>query len=166
MKIAADKGDGKDRLNRARQFLVFFSRETVNHFREEEEVVFPLLLDFFDERPELLIRALLKHLKIQSRVGRLRDEVQAQAVTEESLRDVADLLEAHIRLEEKELFPLIQEVVPQEALLKLALALRRPSRARTPDDDITAEGVAMDTPFRSSGKARRSLQGHRREGGI
>jgi iron-sulfur cluster repair protein YtfE (RIC family) len=166
MKVAADRGDREERLNRAREFLDFFRRETVHHFRIEEELIFPPLLDFFDERPELLVRALLEHLKIQSRVGRLGEEVQAQAVTEEALRDVAELLEAHIRLEEKELFPLIQEVVPEEALLKTDLALKRSSPARTPDDDITAEGMAPGASSRHSGEARRSLKGHRREGDL
>lgn len=123
MKLAAEAGDPQTRLDRALEFLDYFGREALHHFRAEEEAIFPLLLDYFDERPELLVRTLLQHLKIHSCTTRLREEVDACAVNEDTLRELAELLEAHIRLEEKELFPLIEEVVPVKALNKAGLKL-------------------------------------------
>lgn len=133
-----------DRLDQAREFLDYFGREALHHFRAEEEAIFPLLLDYFDERPELLVRTLLQHLKIHSCTTRLREEVDACAVNEDTLRELAELIQAHIRLEEKELFPLIEEVVPEEALAKTALAPRRRLPEHALDDNAaTASPVPL-----------------------
>lgn len=83
-----------------------FRREHVaRHFREEEELVFPLLTEFCAEPPEALAHALLDHQRIRA----------APASPE-----LGELLEAHVRLEERELFELLQEVVPGERLDALA----------------------------------------------
>jgi hypothetical protein len=46
--------------------LRFFAGETVEHFREEEELLFPLVVDF-DEARELLVQALLEHQRPTAR---------------------------------------------------------------------------------------------------
>ena len=76
-------------------------RRLDRHFREEEETIFPLLVEFCAEPPEVLTRALLDHQRIRA----------AAAGPE-----LGELLEAHVRLEERELFELLQEVVPEERL--------------------------------------------------
>jgi hypothetical protein len=45
--------------------LRFFAGETVEHFREEEELLFPLVVDF-DEARELLVQALLEHQRLHA----------------------------------------------------------------------------------------------------
>jgi hemerythrin-like domain-containing protein len=46
----------------------------------------------------------------------LSDEVRDGAVRLETLQDLGELLEAHIRLEEREVFPMVEEALPKEAL--------------------------------------------------
>ena len=50
--------------------------------------------------------------------------VRAGLFDRETLDAAAELLDAHIRIEERQLFPLIEELVPDEELRRLALADR------------------------------------------
>ncbi len=82
-------------------FAEFFAGHVSRHFREEEERVFPLLAEFCEEPPAVLAEALLDHQRIRAA---------------EPGPELGRLLEAHVRLEERELFALLQEVVPAERL--------------------------------------------------
>jgi mannose-6-phosphate isomerase-like protein (cupin superfamily) len=86
-------------------FADFFAHELVRHFRQEEELVFPLLAEVGAEPPELS-HALLEHQRIRAMASR---------------PDAAlgELLAEHIRLEERVLFETIQRVVPDERLTAL-----------------------------------------------
>jgi quercetin dioxygenase-like cupin family protein/hemerythrin-like domain-containing protein len=132
----------------AREFLRFFASETTRHFREEEELVFPLL---YEDEPEQLREVLLQHQRLRALARRLRDG-------EDVARELADLLEAHIRLEERDVFELVQRLVPEERLAAIALAPREPpppvadlaaGTARGPlwgleTDDLNATLLAWD----------------------
>jgi quercetin dioxygenase-like cupin family protein/iron-sulfur cluster repair protein YtfE (RIC family) len=111
LRRAAD-GPDEERRRAATSFLRFFSTETIRHFREEEERLFPILADH-EEARELLVRALLEHQRIHALVTNLD---RARDPTSSSMRELADTLEAHVRLEERQLFPLIEQVVGEEAL--------------------------------------------------
>lgn len=87
-----------------------FRRGLARHFREEEEQVFPLLAEFCAEPPDVLARALVDHARIRA--------LPPGA-------ELADVLEAHVRLEERELFELLQDVVPADRLDRL---VARPTR--------------------------------------
>jgi hemerythrin-like domain-containing protein/quercetin dioxygenase-like cupin family protein len=117
---SADEG----RLRAADRFVGFFARDTVAHFREEEEVVFPVLLRWSHEPPELLVRALVEHQRIHELVHRLRRGIDEGEVAAGTLLETGELLEAHIRMEERELFPLIERLLPEEELAHLVLAAR------------------------------------------
>jgi hypothetical protein len=54
-------------------------------------------------------------------VATLGHEVQQQAVSRLTLDGTGRLLQAHVRREERELFPLIERAVPPYALSNLAL---------------------------------------------
>jgi quercetin dioxygenase-like cupin family protein len=93
-----------DLLAEAAAFLRFFAAESVGHFREEEERLFPLVAGSEEARP-LVVRALLEHQQLHALAGRLASGERA------TTRDLAELLEAHVRFEERELFPLIERIV-------------------------------------------------------
>ena len=115
--MAAD-GDVQELVGQAQGFLDFFHEQTLDHFREEEEVVFPLAVE--DERAAALLgRALIEHLKIHALASRLSAQVSEGSVTAETAIALAAALDAHIRFEEGELFPLIEEVVGDEQLSSL-----------------------------------------------
>jgi quercetin dioxygenase-like cupin family protein len=133
LRRAADSGSA-ERLAAATAFLQFFAAETLRHFREEEEQLFPLLADHDGDAGELLVQALLEHQRLHALVAGLESEVTAGEVATSSLRELADLLEAHVRLEERHLFPLIQEVVGEQ-LEALDLAESR-AAAQSPVVDL------------------------------
>lgn len=120
---AAD-GDGEEARAGAESFLRFFSQQTLRHFREEEERLFPALIDGEDAAGELLVRALLDHQRIHAQVGRLERALAAGEAEPKLMRELAELLEAHVRLEERELFPLIEDRAP-DALEGLDLVAAR-----------------------------------------
>jgi quercetin dioxygenase-like cupin family protein len=105
---AAAGGTPDERLDAARAFLVFFEGRGVAHFRDEEERVFPLLLADDREHPPELERALMEHARLHARAADIRAAVVAGEVEPELLDRTSTLLEAHVRLEERELFPLVE----------------------------------------------------------
>jgi quercetin dioxygenase-like cupin family protein len=98
-------------------FLAFFTASVVPHFREEEELLFPRVADA-EEAEKLVVRALLEHQRLHAAVAELRDLVRGREGRDlvRLMRDLAGLLEAHVRFEERELFPLIEELVSEQAL--------------------------------------------------
>lgn len=84
-------------------FAEFFARDVARHFREEEETVFPLLAEFAPEPPPSLVRAALDHARIRALAAAPGPEL-------------GEALEAHVRLEERELFEELQRLVPPERL--------------------------------------------------
>jgi quercetin dioxygenase-like cupin family protein/iron-sulfur cluster repair protein YtfE (RIC family) len=113
---AADAADD-ERLRVAGETVRFFEAETIEHFREEEEHFFPLLVEN-GEPPPLVLQALGEHCVLHAAVERLRAGVERGEVPAEALRKLGERLDAHIRLEERQLFPLL-EALPEERLARL-----------------------------------------------
>jgi iron-sulfur cluster repair protein YtfE (RIC family) len=128
LRIAA-AGDGADLLGQSKEFFHFFHDETIEHFREEEEIVFPL--GEGDERAQrLLARVMLEHLQLHAGVSSLGAQIDEGKISPEVAIQLADALESHIRFEEGEVFPLLEQVVPQDRLDAIALPPR--NRAERP----------------------------------
>jgi hypothetical protein len=66
----AAEGDIAVRREGVASFLRFFASEAVRHFRQEEERLFPLLVDTPDRVEELVVRALLEHQRLHTRASR------------------------------------------------------------------------------------------------
>lgn len=136
---AADGGP-EPRRSSAAGFLRFYSSETIRHFREEEEELFPMLVDEPDPAGQLLIRALLEHQRLHALADRL-DRVLAAADPDPALmRELGELLERHIRFEERTLFPFIESSVPEERLGRLVLAAARDASAEPVVDLFAPRG--------------------------
>lgn len=118
---SAEEGTA-ERTVQAIAFLAFFENDTLAHFREEEELVFPLVIDVPDAQ-STLTRLLLEHVHLHSLVGRLRAELAVGEPSSERMKQIASLLKGHIRLEEKVLFPLVEQLAPA-ALEQIELAPR------------------------------------------
>ena len=103
LRRAAEQGE--ELATGAEAFLRFFRTSTVPHFREEEELLFPLVAGV-DEAQPLVVEALLDHQQLHARAARLEagDELRA------TMRELDERLEAHVRLEERQLFPLIERL--------------------------------------------------------
>jgi quercetin dioxygenase-like cupin family protein len=106
----------------AAAFLTFFAASAVPHFREEEELLFPHVVDTVEAR-ELVLQALLEHQRLHAAASELRELVaqgNAELAVAGRMRELATLLESHVRLEERRLFPLIEKLLPEETLTALA----------------------------------------------
>jgi hemerythrin-like domain-containing protein len=112
--------DGAEPAVAAADFLGFFAAETVRHFREEEELLFPQVVDR-DEARELVVVALLDHQRLHALAAELTALLAAGEVNAAVMRALAEGLEAHIRLEERRLFPMIERLLANETLNVLAL---------------------------------------------
>jgi quercetin dioxygenase-like cupin family protein len=116
--------DAPDPTAAATAFLAFFTASAVPHFREEEEVLFPLVADAKEAR-ELVVQALLEHQRLHAAAAKLRELVTQDSVDPSlagRMRELATLLEGHVRLEERRLFPLIETLLPEETLTALVSA--------------------------------------------
>ena len=133
----SSEGDQEARCAAADGFLRFFSAETIRHFREEEELLFPALIDANGGGDDLLVRALLEHQRIHALVAQLERGLITGEADGARMRELGELLDAHVRLEERDLFPLIEQVVPEDALRRLDLVAKR-ERARSPVVDLSA----------------------------
>jgi iron-sulfur cluster repair protein YtfE (RIC family) len=102
--------DAPESAAAATSFLRFFAHETVRHFREEEELLFPNVIDF-EEAREPLVQTLLEHQRLHALTARLQQLVDTGGEVDETMRKLGDVLEAHVRLEERQLFPLIERLV-------------------------------------------------------
>ena len=103
----------------------------MTHFRDEEEHLFPLLFEQAGaEAPEELVRALLDHARLHALAARLRAGLAIGKVEAETLQSAGALLEAHVRLEERELFPLIE----LHAATRLDQTLQAVPATRAPTD--------------------------------
>ena len=120
---AADENlDGRRRA--ADDFLNFYLVRGLRHFREEEELFLPPLIESEANR-DLVVRVVLEHLQLHGLIHELKHQLSASEAEPDVLRRIGKLLVAHVRFEEKEVFPRIETSVPEEKLAELAGATRR-----------------------------------------
>jgi hemerythrin-like domain-containing protein len=118
LRTAAD-APPDERLAAARAYVDLFFTETVRHFRDEEERLFPAYAARAGDTP-LLRRILEEHMQLHGLVRALRARVAGGDVPAEELRQLGDLLHAHVRVEERELFPAIEAALSDDELAALA----------------------------------------------
>jgi hemerythrin-like domain-containing protein len=108
------------------EFLEFWHREGWRHFRIEEELLLPAYARHGSSTDEAVVRVLTDHVDLR-RAGR---ELEADAeVSLEFLRELGGRLEAHIRHEERVLFPQIEAALPDEELARLGAEVERAEHA-------------------------------------
>jgi hemerythrin-like domain-containing protein len=105
-------------------FLAAWRNEIEPHFRVEEEELLPRYAAAAGEAAPLLRRTLREHAELRERVRALEpgDTPPSQWL------EAATALERHIRFEERELFPAVENALPDETLTALAEALARYER--------------------------------------
>jgi len=112
--------------SRADDTLAFFAEHLAAHFRAEEEALFPFLRPRLADQPERL--ALLDGLVADHRELEARRDAVATAEGDAlvpALTALADLLETHVRREERELFEHFPDGVPAADAQALGDAIRR-----------------------------------------
>lgn len=97
----------------------FWKSHLKKHFQQEEELLLPLLLEMGNTT--LAERMLGEHRLIQDLVMLTKSRA---VETPEKLLELARVMKAHIRFEERELFPVLEEQVPEELLCKIGEQLQ------------------------------------------
>ena len=104
----------------AGRFLEHWRREENAHFRVEEEVLLPTYAAYGDPDHPAVARVLVDHVLIR------RDAEQVeQAPSLELLHTLGARLADHVKLEENELFPLVESAVPEPELQALGRRLEQ-----------------------------------------
>jgi hemerythrin-like domain-containing protein len=138
-------GEGGYPADTARDFLDFWQRDTGLHFRKEEEVLLPVLALYggdLGERP--ILQMLTQHARIRGLAMQLSDELEQGKIREGTLRNLGEQLEAHIRLEERRVFPLIEETLPERALQEVGSRLDVFEPGPPHEPWVPAEGLSFD----------------------
>ena len=90
-------------------------------FAKRRSCLFPRVADA-EEARELVVQALLEHQRLHlaaAELGELVAHGRADGATGGRMRELATLLEGHVRFEERKLFPLIETVLSEETLTAL-----------------------------------------------
>lgn len=95
---------------RAKEFLDFYASNLVPHFKAEEEVLFPLLRATVSGSEEIIDELIQNHAEIHRAIPQLQEGINLAKL----IFDLGDLLERHIRKEERELFSLFEQSVEDE----------------------------------------------------
>jgi len=98
----------------------FFEGDLVTHFQAEEEVLFPAMLDI-SGTTAIIGELLAEHNKLRALIDQLHQTKTSSLAA--TLREFADTLEAHIRKEERELFPIYEQQAPAEIISRVEPAI-------------------------------------------
>jgi hemerythrin-like domain-containing protein len=92
-------------------FLAFLAGDGRSHFAQEEALLAPAVPS---DRAELAERMLAEHAEILGRA-----EALGRAPEVGAAHELGDLMSRHVRFEERELFPVLEQRLPAERLLAL-----------------------------------------------
>lgn len=96
--------------DRADEVKGFFLKNLERHLEAEEKILFPMMNSFIPESQALIRDLLEEHREMRAAARKL----EGDAGLAKSLFDFGDLLERHIRREDRKLFPLFEKYVTQE----------------------------------------------------
>ena len=119
---------GADDAGAARDaFLAFWHEHGAHHFRVEEDVLLPAYAAHADPDEPCVVRMLLDHARIRAQAQRLEQESPPPVA---ALHALGTALERHVRLEEREVFPLIEAALPASAAEGLVDAVLKAEASR------------------------------------
>ncbi len=101
--------------------IKFYITNLSNHFMTEEQVLYPAIKGMNTKIDELFKEIFDEHKKI----ARIVEELKNVGNHEMLLHELGFILESHIRKEERQLFPLIQEIIPEDVLDRLEKKLNK-----------------------------------------
>lgn len=106
--------------------IYFYENHLLTHFKEEEQYIFTLL----DEKDERRKKAERQHRKIIRLVNKLSKQPDTSKTT---LGQIEEEVEGHIRYEERDLFPYIQEMQDEQGLELLRIKIEAIHQATVED---------------------------------
>ena len=106
---------------RAKEFGDFYRSQLIAHFRAEEEVLFPFMRASIVASAALLDELIEQHREI----AKAMPPIEAGTGLAKLIFDLGDLLERHIRKEERELFPLFEAHIDPAQAETVGAALKK-----------------------------------------
>jgi iron-sulfur cluster repair protein YtfE (RIC family) len=106
---------------RAEEAMAFYESNLIAHFRAEEEVLFPSIGELVAQTGPLIEKLLREHAEIGQAVTQLKRSTGLAKL----IFDFGDLLERHIRAEERQLFPLFEQHVPGDQAERIGAELKK-----------------------------------------
>ena len=107
-------------------FLAFWHEHGQGHFRIEEEVLLPAFAAHGDPADARVVAMLVDHVRIRAHAQRLEQDGDAPLA---ELHALGTALGRHVRLEEREVFPLVEAALPAAAATALVDAVLEAERA-------------------------------------
>lgn len=130
------------------RFLEFWDQEGRRHFQLEEELLLPAYAAHGDAYHPLVLQVLGDHVAIRAQAAHLAARPDTATA---ALNEFGQKFAAHVRLEERELFPIIEAAVPADELLRLARALEQAGHA-DPADGVGGRSPHQVQPAPGSGE--------------
>lgn len=111
--------EGNDLEAVSEVFLDFWQADGRRHFRIEEEVLLPQWALRAEVERDGVVRMLEEHLTIRREALRL----EAGVATLEEAQQLGQLLHDHVRFEERQLFPKLEEALGADGLASLSTTI-------------------------------------------
>jgi hemerythrin-like domain-containing protein len=104
--------------------LRFWEEDTSPHFRDEEEVLLAVYARHGGDPGAGPIQEMTAdHARIRGLAMTLIEESRSGEISTGTLREIGERLEAHIRLEERRVFPLVESTLSEEGLEEVGARL-------------------------------------------
>lgn len=114
------RADRDDALERRDAFRAFWEGGGERHFETEERVLLPAFAENGDSHAPVVLQVLGDHVELRCRA---RQVLAADPPDLDALHALGERLTEHVRLEERELFPLVEAALPAERLARLSAEL-------------------------------------------
>ncbi len=113
--LLLDKGLKKNAsLKEMRDFILQFWEDELRQHFEKEDLLFLPLADTYPQLIEHLTQLKNVHQEIRMLIQKLNNEIRSEQL--ETITSFSNNLEKHIRFEERQLFNIIQETLPENEL--------------------------------------------------
>jgi hemerythrin-like domain-containing protein len=113
--LLLDKGLKKNAsLKEMRDFILQFWEDELRQHFEKEDLLFLPLADTYPQLIEHLTQLKNEHQEIRMLIQKLNNEIRSEQL--ETITSFSNNLEKHIRFEERQLFNIIQETLPENEL--------------------------------------------------
>ncbi|MEX6688005.1 hemerythrin domain-containing protein [Danxiaibacter flavus] len=112
-------------ISRIRNYVLYYwEHHLLHHFKEEEKILFIL-------KDNMLIQ---KAVDDHQRIETLIDTIKQEKADTDTYQSLASMVNDHIRYEERELFPYLEETLSQDQLMAIGEELQRLHAAETADN--------------------------------
>ncbi|MFC3039695.1 hemerythrin domain-containing protein [Virgibacillus xinjiangensis] len=94
----------------------FWERDGNQHFRDEEEILLPVYAQHDSVERQEISEMLMEHVIIRSHIQQI---LASEEDPTSLMNHLGQLLETHIRKEERVIFPMIEKALPEEELKRM-----------------------------------------------